>query len=189
MDNITKNLLNELEKTQKQFWNIAPETANFISMLIKMTKPANVLEIGTSNGYSALWISDALKYNKITNNSDGHLTTIEFYEERQSVAKGYFEQTGLNGFITPLQGPAIDVLNKIDLVPDMVFIDANKSQYKDYFHILDKRLKKGAIILADNVLSHEEKVKPFVDEIMSSEDYQAEILTLPAGLLMAYKLV
>lgn len=184
MNEVTKNLLHELEKTQKEFWNIAPETANFISMMIKLTKPKNVLEIGTSNGYSAMWIADALQFNK----NDGHLTTIEFYEERQSVAKGYFEQTGLSEFITPLQGPAIDVMLDLELEPDMVFIDANKSQYIKYFNILDKRLKKDAILLADNVLSHQEKVKPFIDEITADPNWQAEILPLPAGLLMAVKL-
>lgn len=183
MNEKTIKLLHELEKTQKQFWNIAPETANFISILIKKMKPVSLVEIGTSNGYSAMWIADAIKYN----DNGGHLTTIEFYEERQSVAKTYFEATGLADVITPLQGPAIDILNGLNEVFDMAFIDANKSQYIDYFNILDKKMNKGAVILADNVLSHEEKVKPFVDTIMSSDIWQAEILPLPAGLLMAVK--
>ena len=187
MNKRTVALLKELEKTQTEFWNIAVETANFISMLIKIKKPAQVLEIGTSNGYSAIWIAEALKYNNC-----GHLTTIEFYEERQSVARGYFEQLELSEFITTLQGPAVDIL--IDLVdepdfsPDIVFIDANKSLYLKFFQILAPKLKKGTIIFADNVLSHKEKVEPFVNTIKSDPDYQVEILNLPAGLLMALKI-
>lgn len=183
MREVTKNLLKELEKTQMQFWNISHQTAEFISMLIKIHKPEEVLEIGTSNGYSALWIADALEYNK-----SGHLTTIEFYEERQSIAKSYFQATGLANFITPLQGAALEILKSYDKEPDIVFIDANKSQYIEYFRMLDKKLKRGSIILADNVLSHKEKVKPFVEEISVNTGYQSEILDLPAGLLMALKL-
>lgn len=182
MNKITKTLIHELEKTQTQFWNIAPETAQFISMLIKIRRPSEILEIGTSNGYSALWIADALEYN-----GTGHLTTIEFYEERQSVAKSYFEKTGLAHLITPLQGAALDVLKTYDKEPELVFIDANKSQYVDYFKMLEPKLKKGAVILADNVLSHKEKVRPFVESISQHPDYQSEILELPAGLLMGLK--
>ncbi len=183
MNNTTKKILNELEKTQKIFWNISHQTAEFISMLIKIRKPDEVLEIGTSNGYSALWIADALDYNK-----KGHLTTIEFYEERQSIAKSNFCTAGLEHLITPIQGPALEILKNYDKSPDIVFLDANKSQYIDYFNLTDEKLNSGSIILADNVLSHSEKVKPFVDAITRDERYQSEILDLPAGLLMALKL-
>ena len=66
-------------------------------------------------------------------------------------------------------------------------MDANKGEYLVYFEYADKMLEKGGIIAADNVLSHEQKVKPFVDEIMSRPNYQTEILNLPAGLLLARK--
>ena len=184
MEETTKNLLKELEKTQKQFWNIAHETANFISIFIKKTKPVNIPEIGTSNGYSAIWIADALKFN----NNGGHLTTIEYFEERQTAAKHYFEQTGLSNFITPLQGAALDIIPTLDFSPDLVFIDANKAQYIEYFNLLKDKMRTGGVILADNVLSHAEKVKPFVDAINSDENWQAEILPLPAGLLIGIKL-
>ena len=186
MNNQTVALLKELEKTQTEFWNISVETANFINMLVKIKKPKQILEIGTSNGYSAIWIAEALKYNNC-----GHLTTIEFYEERRSVARGYFEQLGLSEFITASQGQAVDILidlvNLPDFSPDIVFIDANKSLYLKFFQVLAPKLKKGTIILADNILSHEEKVEPFVSKIKSDPDYQVEILDLPSGLLMALK--
>ena len=76
-------LAEKLEETQHDFWNISHQTAEFISMLIKISGVKNVLEIGTSNGYSAMWIADALK----ESGNNGHLTTIEFYEKRQSIAR------------------------------------------------------------------------------------------------------
>ena len=70
---------------------------------------------------------------------------------------------------------------------DFIFMDANKGEYLGYFELADKMLENGGIIAADNVLSHEQKVKPFVDEIKNRTDYQTEILNFPAGLLLARK--
>ena len=83
MNQIAEEISNELEKTQHDFWNISHQTAEFISMLIKSAHVKNVLEIGTSNGYSTLWIADALK----DAGDNGHLTTIEYYEKRQCIAR------------------------------------------------------------------------------------------------------
>lgn len=173
-----------LEKTQHEFWNISRQTAEFISMLIKISGVKNVLEIGTSNGYSALWIADALKEAGL----NGHLTTIEFYEKRQCIARENLEKCGLSEYVTFKQGRALEILEQLDFVPDMVFIDANKSEYIQYFDLLKDKLEKGAIILADNVVSHAAKVADFLEEIKNDTRYQSQVLDLPAGLLMAYKL-
>lgn len=177
-------LSSELEKTQHEFWNISRQTAEFISMLIKISGVKNVLEIGTSNGYSALWIADALK----EAGKNGHLTTIEFYEKRQCIARENIEKCGLSEFVTFEQGRALEILEQLNFVPDLVFIDANKSEYIQYFDLLKDKLEKGAIILADNVVSHAAKVDDFLEEIKNDERYQSQVLDLPAGLLMAYKL-
>lgn len=185
MNDIALEISEELEKTQHEFWNIAHQTAEFISMLIKISKVKNVLEIGTSNGYSALWIADALKQS----GNGGHLTTIEFYEKRQSIARENITRCGLTDYVTFKQGRALEILEQLNFVPDMVFIDANKSEYIQYFDLLKDKLPKGAIILADNVVSHAAKVADFLEEIKNDTRYQSEVLDLPAGLLMAYKLV
>ncbi len=185
MDSIAINISNELEKTQHEFWNISHQTAEFISMLIKISNVKNVLEIGTSNGYSTLWIADALKQAGFS----GHLTTIEFYEKRQCIARENIEKCGLSDYVTFRQGRALDILANLDFIPDMVFIDANKSEYIQYFNLLKDKLPKGAIILADNVISHAAKVADFLDEIKNDIRYQSQVLDLPAGLLMALKLI
>ena len=176
--------LHELEKTQKNYWNIARETANFLSILIKTADSKNVLEIGTSNGYSGIWLALALK------ETGGHLTTIEFWEKRQSIARENFKICEVDNIITPIIGSAFEIME--DMLKqgqkfDFVFMDANKAEYLGYFEYADKMLEKGGIIAADNVLSHELKVKPFVKEIKNRSDYQTEILNLPAGLLIARK--
>ena len=177
--------LAELEKTQKNYWNIARETANFLNMLIKISNAKNVLEIGTSNGYSAIWLALGLKETK------GHLTTIEFWEKRQSIARENFKICEVDNLITPVIGSAFEIMedmNSHNKKFDFIFMDANKAEYLGYFEIADKMLLPGGIIAADNVLSHKEKVKPFVDKIFSRPDYQTEILDLPAGLLVARKI-
>ena len=185
MDTETLELTEKLEETQHDFWNISHQTAEFISMLIKISNVKNVLEIGTSNGYSTLWIADALK----DSGRNGHLTTIEFYEKRQCIARENIEKCGLTKFVTFKQGTALEILNELDFVPDMVFIDANKSEYIQYFDLLKDKLPKGAIILADNVVSHAAKVADFLETIKNDIRYQSQVLDLPAGLLMALKLV
>ncbi len=185
MDAYALQLAERLEETQHDFWNISHQTAEFISMLIKISKVKNVLEIGTSNGYSTLWIADALK----DSNTGGHLTTIEFYEKRQSIARENIENCNLSDYVTFKQGRALEIIPELDFVPDMVFIDANKAEYIQYFDLLKDKLPAGAIILADNVVSHAAKVADFLETIKNDTRYQSQVLDLPAGLLMALKLV
>jgi len=181
-DETTQNVLVELEKTQKEFWNISRDTANFLSILIQASNSKEVLELGTSNGYSGIWLAKALK------KTGGHLTTMEFWDKRLSVAIENFKTCGVNDIITPVLGSIKDNLPNIDKTFDFVFMDANKLEYLSYFEMFRDKLKKGGIIAADNILSHEKKVKPFVDAIMADEGYQTQILELPAGLLLSYKL-
>ena len=184
MNSNTIDVLNKLELTADEFWNISHQTGNFISILIKAANIKNVLELGTSNGYSALWTADALQY------TGGHLTTVEFWEKRQKLAREYIENCGLSSYVTFKTGQAIDVINNElqNEKYDMVFMDANKNEYLSLFRAFNPLVKKGGIVLADNVISHAKKAAPFLEEILNSSEYQAQVLDLPDGLLAAYKL-
>lgn len=177
-----QGLIEELEKTQKNFWNLSRTSANFLNMLIKISGAKNAVEVGTSNGYSGIWLAKALKA------TGGRLTTIEYYEKRIILAQENFKTCEVDDIITIKQGSACEVLKELDGIYDFAFIDANKGEYIKYFEILDPKLKKGAIIAADNITSHPEKVADFVEKIKSDPNYQVEILDLPAGMLLAYKL-
>lgn len=191
-DQESLNVLKELELTQKDFWNVSRSSANFLNMLIKISGAKKVLEIGTSNGYSGIWIAKALKQ---TAGARGRLVTIEYYEKRIALAQENFKKCGVDDIITIKQGSACEVLEEIcgnenmggNFGFDLVFIDANKSEYIKYFDIINPKLRLGGIIVADNITSHADKVAPFVDKIMSDSNYQVEILDLPAGMLLAYK--
>lgn len=184
MNSKTVEIIEKLEETSEEFWNISHQTGNFISMLIKSAGIKNVLELGTSNGYSALWIADALKTTK------GHLTTVEFWEKRQCLAREYINKCGLSEYVTFKIGQAIDVIrNELQNERyDLVFMDANKGEYLSLYQEFKDLVSKGGIILADNVTSHAKKVAPFLEAITNDSEYQAQVLDLPDGLLMAYKI-
>ena len=182
-DKETAEVLAELEKTQKDFWNIPRKTAVLINTFIKMMGAKSVLEIGTSNGYSGIWIAKALKQ------TGGKLTTIEFYEKRQSVAIENFKKCGVNDIIRPIQGSACDVIESFapEEKFDFVFIDASKREYVKYFELIKPHLTEKALIVADNITSHAEKVQTFIDAVDADDEFQYEIVELPGGILIAYR--
>lgn len=175
------NLLKSLEETQKSFWNIDRPTANFLNMLIKLGGFKNGLELGTSNGYSGIWLARALKEN------GGKLTTVEYYEKRIVLAQENFKFCKVDDVITIKQGSALDVLETLTEQYDFVFIDANKREYIKYFEAILPKLKKGGIIAADNILSHAEKVETYVNAVSHHPDFQTELIPFEAGLLVSYK--
>lgn len=182
-DETTEQTLASLEQTQREFWNISRVTGEFLYKLIKSANCKNVVEVGTSNGYSGIWIGKALKA------TGGKLTTIEFWEKRFSIARENFNKCGVGDVIKIVQGSACDVLKDLpkDFKIDFAFVDANKKEYVDYFHLIHPHLNVGGYIACDNVLSHEEKCKPFIDAINSHECYENVILNLPAGLSLGRK--
>ena len=183
MDDVTSETLAELEKTQKDFWNIPRKTGVLLNMFIKMMGAKNALEIGTSNGYSGLWLAKALK------ETGGRLTTIEYYDKRQSVAIENFKKCGVIDVVRPLQGSACEVIEAFDECEkfDFVFIDANKREYVKYFELIQPHLTPKAMIVADNIISHAEKVQTFIDAVDADEDFQYAIVELPGGILTAYR--
>ncbi|MFI3300841.1 MAG: class I SAM-dependent methyltransferase [Candidatus Gastranaerophilales bacterium] len=183
-DGKTQEILLGLEKTQKEFWNISRVTAEFLSILIVEEKAKNVLEIGTSNGYSGIWLAKALEQ------TGGHLTSVEYYEKRIALARENFKTCGVDKLVTTLQGSACSVLENLDedFVIDIAFVDANKKEYIDYYKLIDKHLRVGGVLTCDNVLSHEKKCRPFIEAINANDRYENVVLSLPAGLSFARKI-
>ena len=182
-DDTTEDILKTLEQTQKNFWNISRVTGEFLYNFIKNANCKNVIEVGTSNGYSGIWIGKALKQ------TGGKLKTIEFWEKRFSIARENFNKCGIGDCIEIIAGSACDILKDLppDYKIDFAFIDANKKEYIDYFRLIHPHLNIGGYIAGDNVLSHEEKCKPFIDAINSHPDYENVVLKLPAGLSLGRK--
>ena len=189
-DKTTEEILSNLEKTKNSFWNLDRECANFLNTLIKIKNAKNVLEIGTSNGYSGIWILKALKETK------GKLTTVEYWEKRQSVARANFSKCVPEVYAESKIGAAVIVLqDMLDEIKqnkrekfDFVFIDANKKEYIEYFELIDKMINKGSVILADNILTHYKKVEDYVNALFDNPSYQSQILPFGAGMMLSYKI-
>ena len=116
-----------------------------LSMLSKLIQPKNVLEIGTYTGYSALSIAEGL-------HADGTIHTIDKNEELFGLQEKYFEKAGLKKKIHQYVGNALEIIPTINEKFDLVFIDADKSNYINYFHLIIDKMNPGGIILSDNVL-------------------------------------
>jgi predicted O-methyltransferase YrrM len=116
-----------------------------LSMLSHMIQPEKVLEIGTYTGYSALCLAEGLK-------EKGHLTTIDVNEELEDFVASYIEKAGMGDRITQLIGDAIDIIPTLDEQFDIVFIDADKKNYCNYYDLVFEKVKSGGYIIADNVL-------------------------------------
>ena len=117
----------------------------FLSMLSKMKSPSTILEIGTYTGYGTLCLSEGLK-------EGGKIFTIDRNEELLKIQNKYFEESGKRDKIIQLTGNAKEILNDLNETYDLVFIDADKENYIEYFNQVSERLNKNGIIISDNVL-------------------------------------
>lgn len=116
-----------------------------LSMLSKIIRPKHILEIGTYTGYSAICLAEGLAKN-------GTVHTIDINEELNHMQRRYFDKSGFGQQIVQHTGDALDIIPQLAVVFDLVFIDAEKTSYNDYFESVIKKTKPGSVILSDNVL-------------------------------------
>jgi len=116
-----------------------------LSLISKLVNPKNILEIGTYTGYSALCLAEGIQ-------SNGELHTIDINEELVDFQRAYFEKSDFGKQIYQHLGNALDIIPKLDKSFDLIFIDADKENYSNYFNVVIDKLNTGGIILSDNVL-------------------------------------
>ena len=124
-----------------------------LSILSKIIAPQHILEIGTYTGYSALCLAEGLQ-------QDGSLHTIEINEELYDMQRSYFSKSDFNDQIVQHIGDALEIIPKLDVTFDLVFIDAHKVDYDAYFESAIQKTRPGSIILSDNVLWSGKVVEP-----------------------------
>lgn len=116
-----------------------------LSILSKLINPKHILEIGTYTGYSALCLAEGLQ-------KEGTIITLDKNEELETLQNKYFEKSGYRNQIVQKVGNALEIIPTISEKFDLVFIDADKSNYSNYFHLIIDKMNPGGIILSDNVL-------------------------------------
>ena len=164
-----------------------------LEMISRMIQPRRILEIGTFTGYSALCLTKGLT-------EDGQLHTIELRENDAEIAKGFFKRSTFSGQIILHTGNALDIIPALTDSWDLVFIDADKVSYIEYFNLVLPQVRQNGFILADNIFFHgevfEEKVtgknakaiQAFNEFIRERNDIDKMIITLRDGLYLVRKL-
>jgi predicted O-methyltransferase YrrM len=159
--------------------SISPLLGKLLSSLVLIAKPKTILELGCSGGYSALWM--ALSAPK------ARIYTTEILKEKIDFARENFKEAQANKRITILKGDITETLKKWKKKVDFVFIDADKDKYLRYYDIVFPFLKKGGVIVADNVVSHENVLKPFLDRVKSDKRIFYSVVKMHSGMMIICK--
>jgi len=160
-----------------------PYQGRVLSMISKLIRPKTILELGTFTGYATLCLAEGLQ-------NDGEIHTIDINEELVDFQRKYFDRSEFGSQIHQHLGSAIDIIPELDMTLDLVFIDADKPNYSNYFHLIIDKLNPGGIILSDNVLWHGKVVEPIHDKDLSTkavlefntllkQDHRIETVLLP----------
>jgi predicted O-methyltransferase YrrM len=163
--------------------NLERETARLIELLIVNGRRKRILEIGTSNGFSAIWLASTLQFD----GSDTPLITIERDPQKAEQATRNIDKVGLSRFVQVLVGDATQIVASLKGPFDCVFFDADRISAPDQLRILLPKLQSDALLLADNVLSHPEEIAGYIAAIEALPDFASLTIPVGKGLSVAYR--
>ena len=163
----------------QRYRNVEPESALFLAMQIHIQQSKEILEIGTSTGYSTLWLAHAVQQ------TQGRVTTLEIDAARTAQAQHHAQELGLDDVIDFWVGDAEKYLTKTTQQYDFIFLDAERDAYVGYWAFLQKMLNPcGGVLIVDNVISHAAQVKCFIELIENDPRFISMTLPIGAGLYM-----
>ncbi|MFT4612012.1 MAG: caffeoyl-CoA O-methyltransferase [Glaciecola sp.] len=139
-----------------------PYQGRVLSMISKLIRPKTILELGTFTGYATLCLAEGLQ-------TEGEIDTIDVNEELVDFQRKYFDKSNYGKQIHQHLGSALDIIPSLDKTFDLVFIDADKQNYVNYFNLIIDKLNPGGIILSDNVLWHGKVIEP-----VNEKDYSTK---------------
>ena len=158
----------------RRMLNITRDTGEFLAVLVGAVNARRVLEIGTSNGYSTLWLAWG------ANARNGHVTTVELSDFKLGLAAQNFERSGLSAVITQVQGDAGGVLKgSSESSFDFIFLDSERSEYPGWWPDVKRVLRKGGLLVVDNATSHSTEMAPFIALVSADPDFLT--CTVPVG--------
>lgn len=174
-------------KTVK-LWQVPRTTGEFLHVMAAQMKPRTIIELGTSAGYSALWMgSAAAEYG-------GKVYTIDSSSMKVDMARTYIERAGLSDSIEVVHAPIADALERSpeewewDTPIDMVFLDADKKNYLRFFKMLEPHLSSTAFIFADDAIKIAHAMEDFIAYVKESPEYLVTLIEQDHGLLIAQRL-
>jgi predicted O-methyltransferase YrrM len=166
----------------KRMLNVTPDTGRLLWILTRALRATRILEVGTSNAFSTIWLADAVKSN------GGRVTTLEFNPEKTTLAQTNLTAAGLENVVDIVEGRAIETLPALPGPFDIVFLDADRSGYAAYLEILMPKLLAGGLLIADNATSHPEELQEFFERVDSHPQLFAVTLPIGKGEYIALKI-
>ena len=179
-----KQLFDRLDRKGYQYWSVPRHDGEFLHLLVKLTRARSVLEVGTSQGHSTVWLGLGLE------ETDGHLTTIEIDKERSILAQKHIGEAGLSQRVTFIRGDAHVEVPKLEGPFDFVFMDADKEGQLDYFSKLyPKKLIPGGIFLVHNAIRQADSMRDYLDMVRKHPDLDSVTLsvTMDDGFCLSYR--
>jgi predicted O-methyltransferase YrrM len=158
----------------KRMLNITPETGRLLWILARAMNAKRIVEVGTSNAYSTIWLADAARA------TGGRVTTLEMNPEKIALARANLRKAGLDDVVVEIiEGTAAASLAALPGPFDLVFLDADKASYLQYLELALPKMRTGAMLIADNATTHAEELKEFTRRVRSHPQLFA--VTVPIG--------
>ena len=188
-----QDLLSELERfgddndkivseRPRRMLNITRDTGEFLSVLIRVMSAQRVLEIGTSNGYSTLWLASA------AHSVNGMVTTVERSDYKVSLARQTFSRSGLADRITLVHEDATLFLERsLDESFDLLFLDSDRTEYPGWWAHLKRVLRPGGLLVVDNATSHAKEMASFIALVKAAADFATSQVPIGNGEFLAVK--
>lgn len=171
------------EMAHEERWRmITPDTGKFLYQLARAGAARRIVEIGTSCGYSTLWLALAAKVGQ------GHVTSLDVSQERQAQAAANLQAFGLDPLVSLQCTEARGWLAALEASPvDFLFLDADRSRYIELWPQIQRVLRPGGVVVMDNALSHPEECAPFIAEVQATDGYVAATYAIGKGQFVILK--
>lgn len=165
----------------KKLLNLEPQSAQLLSILVRSSRSTRLLEIGTSNGYSTIWLAWA------TRAIGGHIISIDRAAHKQVLADANLRRAGLRDVVDLVCGDAAEVVANLPGPFDFVFFDADRRSAPAQLALLVPKLTPDALVLADNALSHPDEIAGYLAAVEALPHFEHMVVPIGKGLSLAYR--
>ena len=175
---------NDARQTERplRMLNITPDTGRFLWILVRAARASRILEVGTSNGYSTIWLADAARA------IGGRVVTLEHDPNKVRLARENLQRAGVAGWVDVREGPAAETLAGLPGPFDLVFLDADRASYRTYLELVVPKLVAGGLLVADNVVSHRSELEDFLTRVKAHPELLSVTVPVGKGEEVAFKL-